>query len=215
MMKINFKKLFIPSLIFSGAVTLLGILFLLIFSGGTFASYTMQNLRLSLFVKALVSAILVFALTLVYFAIRFKKKGVFLSVYAGLSAVINAVTGFALCVICRAPLGEYTFALMLYAVAMTYIAALFFANNYTVKTAKSKKTEEPVQDSFQITASLTFKSLVYIIAVICVVIIAAFAASFVFAVTVVPMYALPAILVTVLSVVQTIAVGCRLYASKV
>ncbi len=213
-MKLNFNKLFKPALIISGALTLLGILFLLIFSGGTFASFTVQNLRLSLFVKAFVTALLVFATTLLYFLIRFKKKGMLLALFAAISAILSAVSAFALCVICRAPLGEYTFALMLFAVALSYAASVVFANNLTVKKNVRKKDAETSPDGYSTAAYLTWKNFVYIIAVICIVIIAAFVASLVFALKVVPMYALPAIIVSVFTVVQTIAVGCKLYASK-
>ncbi len=213
-MKLKFNKLFKPMLIISAAVTLLGILFLILFSGGTFASFTLQNLRLSLFVKVIVTAILVFASTLLYFFIRFKKKGFFLALFAALSAGISAVVAFALCVVCRAPLGEYTFALMLLGVVLSYAASVLFANNLTAKKPSRKKTAEPSEDNYSIAAELTWKSLVYFLAVICVVFVAAFVVSVVFAVRVVPMYALPAIIVTLFSVIQTISVGCKLYASK-
>ncbi len=214
-MKLNFNKLFKPVLIISAAITLLGILFLLLFSGGTFATFTVQNLRFSLFAKAFVTSLLVFATTLLYFIIRFKKKGVFLGLFAALSAVLGAVVAFTLCIVCRAPLGEYTFALMLFAVALSYVTSVLFANNLTVKNATRKKGDEPAEDNYSIAAELTWKNLVYVLVVICVVIAVAFAASLVFAVKVVSFYALPAIIVTIFSVVQTIAVGCKLYASKV
>lgn len=213
-MKLNFSRLFKPALIICGALVLLGVLFLVLFSGGTFASFTMQNLRFSLFAKALVTAILVFVTTFIYFLIRFKKKGIFLAVFAALSSILSAVTAFALCVVCRAPLGEYTFALMLFAVVLSYSVSVVFADNLTGKKIVRKKNSESTEDIYAAAADNTWKNFVYIIAVICVVLASAFILSLVFAVKVVPMYALPAIIVTVFTVVQTIAVGCKLYASK-
>ncbi len=214
-MKLNFNKLFKPMLIISAAVTLLGVLFLLILGGGTFASFTLQNLRLSLFVKAIVTVVLTLAATLLYFFIRFKKKGLFLAIFAALSAGISAIISFALCLVFRAPLGEYTFALMLLAVVLSYVTSVLFVNNITAKKVSRKKTAEPAEDNYTKAADLTWRSLVYILAVICVVLVSAFVISLIFAVKVVPMYALPAIIVTLFSVVQTIAVGCKLYSSKV
>ena len=213
-MNLKFNKLFKPMLIISAAVTLLGVLFLVLFSGGTFASFTLQNLRFSLFVKVIVTAVLVFAATLLYFLIRFKKKGFFLALFGALSAVVSAVVAFALCVVCRAPLGEYTFALMLLSVVLSYAVCVLFANNLTAKKVSRKKAAEPSEDNYSVAAELTWKSLRYFLAVICVVLVAALAACVVFAVRVVPMYALPAIITALFSVVQTIAVGCKLYASK-
>lgn len=214
-MKINFKNLFKPSIIISSAITVLGVLMLIIFGGKTSAEFTTQNLRFSLFARAFVASALTVLLTLIYFAIRFKKKGVFLSLFSALSALISGVVGFALCVICRAPLGGITFAVMLLGVFLSYITSVIFANNYTFGKASRKKKGSVATDNYTFAAEKTWISLVGVLALICIVLVVAFVLSLIFAVKAVPMYALPAIITSVFSVLQTIAVCGKLYTDKV
>ncbi len=214
-MKINFSKLFKSTLIAAAAVTVIGVLLLVIFGGKTAATYTMQNLRISLFVKAFVASVLVLAATMLYFIIRFKKNGVFLGLYTAMSAVISAVVAFSVCVICRAPLGELTFALMLLAVMLSYITAVVFVNNFSAKNTSRKKSAAVADDNYTTAADKTWAVLRYLVTVICIVLVAAFVIALIFAVKAVPFYALPAIFVTVFSVIQTIAVGCKFYSAKV
>lgn len=213
-MKINFKSLFKPSIIISAALTVIGIILLLIFGGKTNPEFTTRNFNLSLFIRAFVASVLVIALTLVYFVIRFKKKGLLLSLFSALSAVISGVTGFALCVICRAPLGGLTFAVMLLGVLLSYITSVLFANNLVFGKASRKQKGNTATDYYTVAAEKTWGSLVYVLAIICLVLVAAFVVSLVFAVKAVPFYALPAILTAVLSVIQTISVCGRLYTDK-
>lgn len=213
-MKINFNKISKLSVIIAAALTVVSVLMLILFGGNTFASYTMQNLRPSLFVKAFVAAVLVLGLTIIYFLIRHKKKGLFLGLFSALSAVISAVTAFAFCVICRAPLGGLTFAVMLFAVVLTYVTAVIFSNNLAVKKVSRKKNAENTTDNYTIAADSTWRSIAPVVAIICVVLVVAFVLSLVFKVAVLPAYAIPAVLTAIFSVIQTIAFGCKLYSDK-
>lgn len=136
----NYSKIL---LLVGALLTVLSILVFAFFKGNTMASFTLGNLTVNLFIKAVVCAVLVFAVTTIYFCIRFKKKGFYLGVYSGVSALVNCVVAFALSTLCRAPLGNLTFAIMFFCVAVTYVTAVVFADNMiNTSVKKNKKTED-------------------------------------------------------------------------
>lgn len=211
--KINFAKLFFPVLWFCGGVALLGLIMLLIFGGNTAAQYTLNNLRTSLFVKALVSLVLVVLLTTGYFFIRFSKNALWVSLYTAASVVLNSITAFFLCVITRAPLGELTFAVVLLAVLLTYATSLMFMYSLSLSAKKKKKTAD-AQNVYMNISTDTFGKMLLPLMLITVVIVCGFVLACVFSAPVLMLYALPAIITAVSSVIITIAFGCRLFLNK-
>lgn len=211
--KIDFKKLFLPMILAAGAITLIGFLMLLIFGGKTFAEYTLNNLRISLFIKALVYFVLFVGLTMLYFLIRFKKKGFWLALYTAAATAINSVSAFFLCVIFRASLGEITFAVILLAVFYTYLTVLVFVS----KTAdtNNKKTKGAPEFSFEEAAQKTVSTMLIPLIIIAALIVIAFVLALVYSAPMLALYALPMILTTVISVIQTITFTCNLYSKKI
>lgn len=210
---VNFRGLSKIVLIIAAAVAVAGIAILAIFGGKTFSSYTFANLSVGLILKAVVAGVLVCALTLLYFVIRFKKNGVIMGLISSLGAAVNAVVAFALCIICRANLGDMTFAVVLMAVALSYITFVLFYDGFTVKSTR-KKNAAPDTDNYTLAANNAFKPMIVVLALICIVLAGAFVVSLVFGAGVFAFYAIPAILTAVFSVVFTLAFTCKLYADK-
>ncbi|MBQ8000583.1 MAG: hypothetical protein IJ298_05120 [Ruminococcus sp.] len=210
---INFASLSKLMLIIAAAVVVAGIALLAILGGNTFAYCSFANLSFSLVAKVAVAAVLVCALVLVYFVIRFKKSGVMMAVVSTIGAAVNALVAFALCIICRANLSDMAFAVVLFAVALSYITFVLFAHSFTKKTSR-KKAAEPEVDAFSVAADKVWQLMVIMLILICVVIVAAFVASLVFSAWVLALYALPAILTAVFSVLFTLSFTCKLYADK-
>ena len=212
-LSINFEKIFKPLLIIAASVVAAGILMLLIFSGKTEPQYTLNNLSFSLFLKSFMTAVLVLLLTSVYFFIRFKKGGIMLGVYTALSAVVNSLVSFALCVITRAPLGGMTFAVIIISVLLTYMVAILFKNNLP-DPKNTKKSKKPSQDNYNTTAQKTFESLALVLAVSVAVVVIAFIISLIYGASALALYALPTIVSGLFSVVFTIGVSCNLYSDR-
>ncbi len=211
---INFAALSKLVLIIAAAVVAAGALILAIFGGKTLAPYAFADLSISLVIKAVVAAVLVCALVLVYFFIRFKKDGVKMALISTAGAAVNALVAFALCVICRASLSDMTFAVVLLAVALSYITFVIFAYSFTKKVSR-KKTAEVETDAFSTAANKVWQIMLVLLVLLCVVLVAAFVVSLIFSAGVFAFYALPAILTAVFSVVFTLAFTCKLYADKV
>lgn len=211
---INFASLSKLLLIIAAAVVVAGALVLAIIGGRTYAPYTVSNLSFTLVIKAVVAAVLVCALVLVYFLIRFKKSGVKMALTASAGAAVNALVAFAFCIICRANLSDMAFAVVLFAVALSYITFVLFAYSFANKKPTRKKTAEPEVDMFSVAANNVWQIMLIMLALICVVIIGAFVVSLIFGAGVFALYALPVILTAVFSVLFTLSVTCKLYADK-
>ncbi len=206
---INFKGLNKISLIIAAVLVVVGIVLHLIFG-----SYSLGKFGVGFYLKALVAAVLVLGLTMIYFLIRFKKPGVKMALCSALGATVSAVTAFALTVICRANFGDITFALMLFAVVLSYITFVIFAYSFSVKPANRRKKDEPSVDAYSVAADKTFKTMRPVAVIILALIIATLIISAIFGAKIILLYVLPAILTAVFSVVFTIAVSCRLFADK-
>lgn len=210
---IDFSSLFKFILIAAAVVTVIGVALLLILGGGTAPAFTTANLSFVLFIKALISVILVFALLLLYFFIRYKKDGVMMAVWSTVGAVINAIVSFAFCVICRAPLGNFTFAVMLFSVALTLITFVLFVTKYLqASTRKGKKVT--VGSDFNNSANSVFKAMLLILVIIFVTLAGGFVVSMIYSSTLTALYALPTMLASIFSVVCTLSFSCKLFADK-
>jgi len=214
--KINFDKLLRPVLLFSAGLFAVGILMLLIFTGKTQPQYTLGNLRFSLFIKAFMTSVFAVLFTTGYCFIRFKKEGLWLGLFTALSAVINVISVFSFCVVFRAPLGEFTFALMLYSVFVTYMTALIFKTNIPKpdKTSEKKKLKTPVSICFSDVADKTLGNMLLFLIPVALVLLAVFVITLIFGAGELSLYVIPAILVSLFSVVQTLSVGCKYYTNK-
>lgn len=211
---INFASLKKLMLIIAAAVVVAGTLVLALLGGRTFAPFTFSNLSFSLVIKAVVAAVLVCALVLVYFLIRFKKSGVKMALIATGGAAVNALVAFALCIVCRANLSDMTFAVILFAVALSFITFILFAYSFTKKTSRKKNAVAEV-DSFAVAADKVWQIMQIMLVLICVVLLGAFVVSLIYGAGVFAFYALPAILTAVFSVLFTLSFTCKLYADKV
>ena len=214
--KINFDKLFKPLLLFSAGLALVGILFLLIFGGRTYPRYTWSNLRFSLFFKAFATSVFAVLFTSLYYFIRFKNNGVWLGLFSALSAVINVIATFSFCVIFRAPLGELTFALMLFSVFVTYMTALVFKSNIpkSIKMSAKKKEKKFENAHYSEAANKALQNMFFFIVPVVLVLAAVFVVTLIFGAGELALYVFPAIFITLFSVVQTLGIGCKLFIKK-
>lgn len=210
---INFNPLTKLMLIIAAVVIFAGILVLAIFGSNTVPAYGFSNLSLGLVFRALVAALLVLALVLGYFAIRFKKSCVKMALISTLGAAINVLVSFALCVLCRASIGDMTFAVALLAVALSYITFIFFAYSFTKKVSRKKNAEEDV-DAYFTGANKVWQIMIFVLVIICTVLLGAFVASIIYGAGVFASYAIPAIFTAVFSVLFTLAFTCKLYSDK-
>ncbi len=211
---INFPSLSKLMLILAAAIVVAGALLLAIIGGNAPASFTFANLSFSLVIKAVVAAVLVCALVLIYFFIRFKKSGIKMALIATSGAAVNALVAFALCIICRASLCDMAFAVILLAVALSFITFILFAYSFTKKTSRKKAAESEV-DAFSVAANKVWQIMLIILVLLCAVLVAAFVASLIYSAGVLALYALPAILTAVFSVLFTLSFTCKLYADRV
>lgn len=210
---VNFASLTKLMLIIAAAVVLAGVLLLAIFGGNTIPAYGFANLSLGLVFRCVVAAVLVFALVLVYFVIRFKKAGLKMALISTAGAAINALVAFALCVICRASLGDMAFAVALFAVILSYVTFILFVYSFAKKVTR-KKTDDAEVDAFSAGTDKVWKIMFFFLAMICVILLAVFVASLVNGAVVYALYAISAILTAVFSVVFTLAFTCKLFADK-
>lgn len=211
---VNFASLTKLVLVIAAAVVLAGALVLAIFGGNTFVHYGFANLTFGLVSRFIVAAVLICALVLIYFVIRFKKDGIKMSLISTAGAAVNALVAFAFCVICRANLGDMTFVVSLLAVILSYITFILFAYSYAKKVSR-KKTDEAEIDAFSVGANKVWSIMLLVLLLICVILLGAFVASLIYGAGVYALYAIPAILTAIFSVVSTLAFTCKLYADKV
>lgn len=210
---IDFSSLLKFILVAAAVVTVIGVALLLIFGGSTAPAYTTVNISFVLIIKAVVAAILVFALLLLYFFIRYKKDGVLMAVWSSVGAVINAVVSFAFCVICRAPLGNFTFAVMLFSVVLTLITFVLFVNKYLLASTRRGKNVT-VGSDFNNAANSVFKAMLLVLVIVFVTLAGGFVVSMIYSSTLTALYALPTMLASVFSVVCTLAFSCKLFSDK-
>ncbi|MGN0453038.1 MAG: hypothetical protein ACI4GZ_04465 [Ruminococcus sp.] len=210
---IKFSKLSKLLWIFAAAVMIAGLALLLIFGGGTAPSFTLANLELAVFIKALVAAVFVFALVLVFFLIRNKKQGLKMAIFSTVGAIVSAVAAFFLCIICRAPLGNFTFAVMLLSVALAYITFILLADSLSQKTQRRGKAQAE-SDSFDAAANKVFRLMAFVLALIAIIVACGFVVSLIMGANILALYALPTILTAVFSVIFTLAFPAKLYCDK-
>lgn len=208
------KKYSKSLLLVSALLTVLTVAVFIFFEGNTYASFTLKNLTFNLFVKAIVCALLMASVTTLYFLARFKKKGFYLGLYTALSALISSVVAFDLCVLCRAPLGNLTFAVILFSVATTYVTAVTFAGNYAKKTSRKNKKEED-STSYDNAVAKTRKAFGAVFVVVVLTLVTGAIISFVFSAFSLALCAAPAILSVAYSFALFLSFGGRLYADKI
>lgn len=215
--KINFDKLLRPLLLISAGITLVAILFLLIFGGRTQSQYTWSNLRFSLFFKAFATSVFAVLFTSLYYFIRFKNSGLWLGIFSALSAAVNVIVTFSFCVIFRASLGEITFALMLFSVFLTYMTALIFKSNILkpAKVSAKKKEKTPDSNHFSDAVNKTLHIMSFFIIPASLVLLAVFVITLIYGAGELALYVLPAILASLFSVIQTLGVCCKLFIKKI
>ncbi|MBQ4105093.1 MAG: hypothetical protein IJC86_01745 [Clostridia bacterium] len=209
---VNFNGLSKVMLILAAVIIVAGALVLAIFGGGTAAAYTAANLGLALILKAVVATVLVCALVLLYFVIRFRKDGVKMGIFSSLGAVVSGLMALALCVVCRAPLGNFALAVVLTAVCLSYIASALFFNSFVKKS--SRKKNSPAEDSYNDAANKAFAPLIVLLAIFIGILVGAFVGAAIYGSVSLMLYALPTLLTAVLSILFTLAFSCRLYAKK-
>ena len=207
----NYSK---PLILVAALLTVLTMGVFIFFEGNTYASFTLDNLKLNLFVKAFVCAILLVVATTVYFAVRYKKNGLYLGLYTGLCAVISTVVSFDLCVLCRAPLGDITFAVLFLSLCVTYGACAVFAGNMVKKVSKKKKTDDEIS-LYENAVASTRKAFASVFLMLIVTIVAAAVISFIFGAYNLALCAAPAILSTAYSFALFLTLGGRKYADKI
>ncbi|MBE6738191.1 MAG: hypothetical protein E7566_06040 [Ruminococcaceae bacterium] len=210
--KIDFKKLFLPALVYCGAVFVIGLFILLVFGGKTYPEYTISNLRFSYFIKAGFSVLFVFILTTLYFFIHFNKKGVWLGIFSIASATVNALVSFFLCVIFRANLNEITLALILISVLLTYMVTVVFASNISAPAKEKKKKKAPPVLTETI-CEKALRAMLLPIAFVAFVTIIAFVIALIFGASELALYALPMIVSAASSVILTLTFACKFYKS--
>lgn len=210
---VNFASLYKLSVIVAAAIIVAGAVMLIAFGGGTFASYTLANLSISMVIKTVVAAVLVCALVLLYLVIRFRKRGVKVALFSTLGAVCSALIAFALCIICRAPLGNYTFAVVLFGVALSYITSVLFFSPINIKLSR-KKNATISEDNYNEMANKAFAPMLVILVILFVILVGAFVGALIYGSTLLMLYALPTLLTALISVEFTLAFTCRLYAKK-
>lgn len=210
---VNFTSLTKLLLIIAAAVVLAGAVVLAVFGGNTIPNYGFSNLTLGLVFRCVTAAVLVLALVLIYFVIRFKKAGLKMALVSTAGACVNALVAFALCAISRASLGDMTFAVALLAVILSYITFILFAYSFQKKVSR-KKTDGTQVDAYSAGVNKVWQIMRMVLVLICGILLGAFVASLVYGAGVYAFYAAPAILTAVFSVVFTLAFSCKLYADK-
>lgn len=209
---IDFTRFYIISAVVAAAVCVAGAVMFLLFGGGAYAHFTAANFNPVILVKTAVSAVLVFAFVFAYLAIRFKKNGLKAALMSTIGAAVSALCAVALCVICRAPLGNYTFAVALEGVCISFITSCVYLNSKTEVVTRKKKSVST--ESYNDIANKAFGPLFLMLVIVALSLIAAFAAFAVFGVQPLMLYVLAALLTAVVAVFFTLAFTCRIYADK-
>lgn len=211
---VNLKSFTLFSLIGAGVVILVGLVMFLIMGGNTVPMYTTANLSISMFIKAFVATTLVWALSLGYYACFYKKLALKYSLISLVSSVVSGFMSLAFIVICRAPLGNFAFAVMLFSVVLSYIAFTLFVRylNDAKPTRKSKADDEETPENKAIRRTL--KVMLYVLLFAVVGLAGSFAVSMIFGSTVLCIYVLPTILSAVATVVFTLSVSSAFAVKK-
>ena len=196
----------------SAVIAVVGIVMLLIFSGETTPEFTFVNLGWGLVLRTLVAAVLTVALTTAYLLICYGKKGFTMGLTSAFGAVISAVCAFAFCVICRAPLSDFTFPVMLLGVFVSYISSVIFFRSFG--TDKPKGKQFSVDVAFETAANKAFVPLLVMLLLITLVAVGAFAVALFLKSSALCLYVLPVILTAIFSVLVTLSFTCNIYAKK-
>ncbi len=210
---LNFSKLFKVMIIIPAVILVAGVALLAILGGNTDPAYTMLNLGLAVVLKTILSAVFAAGLVLLYFVIRFRKQGVLMGLCSGLGAAVSALVAFFLCIICRAPLGNTTFATALASVCISYATSVIFFSRFSVRRSRKKNTDN-TDNNYSEASSSVFSTMLIMLVIVLAVIICGFAVAAVFSSTFLMLYALPVLLSAVVAVLFTLAVSCRIYANK-
>ena len=172
--------------------------------------------------KALAFAVFAYGVKLLYFAICFKKAAVRMSLFSVAGSAVSAVVAFAFCIICRAPMGNMTFAVVLFSILFSVISSVLFFRNLPVKKKSKKQKNTDASDvpeaeltPFEIASSEAFSVMLVILMITALILLAAFAVALIFSAYSLCIYVLPAILSSVFSVVFTLSLPCYLYSKKV
>lgn len=171
--------------------------------------------------KALAFAVFAYVVKLIYFAVCFKKAAVRMSLFSATGSLVSAVVAFAFCIICRAPMGNMTFAVVLFSIFLSVISSVLFFRNLPEKKKSKKQKNTDVSDAseteltpFEKASSEAFSVMLIILMITALILLAAFAVALIFSAYNLCIYVLPAILSSVFSVVFTLSLPCYLYSKK-
>ncbi len=179
---------------------------------------------LPLLLKTVVATVFAYGLSLLYLAICFKKAALRMSLCSLAGCAASAVVSFAFCVICRAPLSNMTFAVVIFSVLVSFVSSLLFFRNLPEK-AKSKKIKKAdtrtdtgvsaEMTPFDKASSEAFSVMLVILMITALILLAAFVVALIYSAYSLCIFALPAILSSVFSVMFTLSLPCYLYSKKV
>ena len=207
----NYSKLL---LLVAAALSVISALVVTVFDANTFANFSFKNLTFNLFLKAFFLIVFIFVATTAYFYVRFKKNGIFLGMFTALSAAVSSIVAFDLCLLCRAPLGDITFAVMLLSIVAVYTVSVIFADN-SVRVIVKKKKQKTESTQYETAVIKTRKALAVAFSVVVITIVAAAILSFVFSAYSLALYAAPAVVSVAYSVALALQFGCRSYTEKI
>ncbi len=210
----SLKGFYTFSIVGAAVVIATAITLLLTIGGMTAPAFTWANLSWSLVLKTVVCAVLIYGLTLVYYLISYKKKGLKISLYAFMGGALSTAVAFSFCVICRSPLGHLSFAIMLSAFAFSYITSALFFRAFTEKKERKRKQSTVEVTPFEKASSKAFKIMLYALVLVALILVAGFVFSMIFGSFALMTCVLPAILSLVSAVVITLAFACRMFADK-
>lgn len=210
----SLKGFYTFSIVGAAVVIAAAIILLLTIGGVTAPAFTLGNLSVAFLLKAVVAAVIIYGLTLIYYLISYKKLGLKISLFALIGGALSVAVAFSFCVICRAPLGHLSFAIMLSSLAFSYISSALFFRAFTQKKERKRKDAADEATPFEEASSKSFRIMLYCLLLVTLILVAGFVVSMIFSSTVLMSCVLPAILSLISAVVITLAFACRMYSDK-
>lgn len=203
----DFAKLFKLVALAALAITVVGVLLLIILGGDTYPAYRDGNLGFVFYLKAIITVVLSCSLITLYFGVRFRKKhGFKAGLIASLSACVSALTSFFICVIFRAPLCGYAFSVILLAICISLMCSVVhfdFLNKSSRKKNKGGEAQSP--------SAKGFRRLLLFLFVILVILFVAFLAALILDATLLTFYAFPACVTVIFSSIFTFSACGKLF----
>lgn len=201
----DFAKFFKIAVLAAAAITIIGVLLLVILGSGTHSAYCGGNIGFAFYLKAFITVLLSCGLITLYYGIRFRKKhGFKAGLVASLSACVSAVTSFFICVIFRAPLNGYVFSVILFAVTISLICSVIHFD-FLNKSSRKKEKEE------QSPSARGFRRILLFLFIILVILFVAFLAALLMDANMLTFYAFPACVSVIFSSIFTFCACGKLY----